>query len=72
MDLLMPDPPAPAPAPERAPAPAPPRAPAPRPPDYADLLRLGVHVVRALAGVPLRVARWSVREPLLHLRRLVE
>jgi hypothetical protein len=62
MDLLMPDPPAPAPV----------RAPAPRPPDYADLLLLGVHVARALAGMPWRVARWSVREPARRLRRLVQ
>jgi hypothetical protein len=70
MDLLMPDPPAPAAAPVPARAPAP--APSPRPPEYADLLRLGVHVVRTLAGVPWRMARWSVREPVRHLRRLVE
>ncbi len=44
--------------------------PAPRPPDYADLVRLGVHVARALAGLPVRVALWSVREPARLLRRL--
>ena len=43
---------------------------APRPPDYADLLRLGLHVARALASVPARVTRWSVREPVRLLRRL--
>jgi hypothetical protein len=44
---------------------------APRPPEYADLLRLGVHVVRAAAGVPVRLAAWSVREPARCLRRLL-
>src|SRR5688500_2550629 len=44
--------------------------PAPRPPDYADLVRLGVHVARALAGLPVRVTLWSVREPARLLRRL--
>jgi hypothetical protein len=70
MDLLMPE--EPDPEPERPPARGPAPAPAPRPPEYADLLRLGVHVVRTLAGVPWRMARWSVREPVRHLRRLVE
>jgi hypothetical protein len=44
---------------------------APRPPEYADLLRLGVHLVRAAAGVPVRLAAWSVREPARCLRRLL-
>jgi hypothetical protein len=43
---------------------------APRPPDYADLLRLGIHVARTLAGVPVRMTLWSVREPVRLLRRL--
>jgi len=43
---------------------------APRPPDYADLVRLGVHVARALAALPVRVTLWSVREPARLLRRL--
>jgi hypothetical protein len=55
--------------------PAPPKSDAadraPRPPDYADLVRLGVHVARALAGVPARVTLWSVREPVRLLRCLV-
>jgi hypothetical protein len=65
VDLLVPGrPPAPA-----ATAPAP--AGVPRPAEYADLLRLGVRVVRAAAGVPGRVALWSVREPVRCLRRLL-
>jgi hypothetical protein len=64
LDLLMPDPP---PAPATAPAPW---AVQPRPAEYADLLRLGARAVRAVAGVPVRVARWSVREPVRCLRRL--
>ena len=35
----------------------------PRPPDYGDLLRLGVHVARAVAALPGRLIRWSVGEP---------
>jgi hypothetical protein len=42
-------------------APAPSAA-APRPPDYGDLLRLGVHVARAVVSLPGRVLRWSVGE----------
>jgi hypothetical protein len=65
VDLLMPgSPPVPS-ATEPAPAEM------PRPAEYADLLRLGVRVVRALAGVPLRVAWWSAREPVHLLRRLL-
>ncbi|MBB3083929.1 DNA-directed RNA polymerase subunit alpha C-terminal domain-containing protein [Geodermatophilus sabuli] len=57
---------------EPAAAPSGPRAAArpatgPRPAEYADLLRLGARVVRAAAGVPLRMAGWPVR----CLRRLV-
>jgi hypothetical protein len=63
-DLLMPGPP---PAP---PATGPAPAGGPRPAEYADLLRLGVRVVRAVAGVPGRVALWSVREPVRCLRRV--
>jgi hypothetical protein len=62
VDLLVPEPAAqPSVAADRA---------APRPPDYADLVRLGVHVARALAGIPVRVTLWSVREPVRLLRRL--
>jgi hypothetical protein len=43
---------------------------APRPPDYVDLLRLGVHVAAALAGLPVRLTLWSVQEPMRLLRRL--
>jgi hypothetical protein len=44
---------------------------APRPAEYADLLRLGGRVIRALVGVPGRVAQEMVREPVRCLRRLV-
>jgi hypothetical protein len=65
IDVLLPEPP---PVPfTTAAAPAG----APRPAEYADLLRLGVRVVRAVAGVPGRVARWSLREPVHCLRRLI-
>ena len=64
VDLLVPGapPPAPAPVPEavREPAPRPVPASAPRPPEYADLWRLGV-----------RVVRWSVRQPVHLLHRLL-
>ena len=58
VDLLVPGS-APPPPP---PAPAPPAAPpaGPRPAEYADLLRLGI-----------RVVRWSLREPVRLLHRLV-
>ena len=52
-------------------APATPVAPAPRPAEYADLLRFGVRVARVVAGMPLRVAGWAVREPVHCLRRLL-
>jgi hypothetical protein len=63
--------PAPRSAPEPEPAPAPRRAPAPRPAEYADLLRFGVHLVRAAVAVPGRVAGWAVREPQACLRRVL-
>jgi hypothetical protein len=72
LDLLMPDadPEAPEPeTPEPTTRPAP--AAGPRPPDYADLLALGVHVVRAAIAVPVRLALWSVRAPVHSLRRLL-
>jgi hypothetical protein len=65
VDVLVPGPP---PAPS-ATGPAP--AGVSRPAEYADLLRLGVCVVRAVVGVPVRVGLWSVREPVLCLRRLL-
>ncbi|MGY2084072.1 DNA-directed RNA polymerase subunit alpha C-terminal domain-containing protein [Blastococcus sp. SYSU DS0539] len=44
--------------PSARPAPAAPAGPAPvRPPDYADLLRLGVHVARAVLTAPARCLR---------------
>jgi hypothetical protein len=64
LDVLMP-PAHPAAGPGRVAA-----VPAPRPPDYADLVNLGRHVVRALAAVPARMLRRSVCRPLgraLHL-----
>jgi hypothetical protein len=44
---------------------------APRPAEYADLVRLGVRVVSAVAGAAGRVALWSVREPARCLRALL-
>ncbi len=82
MDTLLPSaPPAPTP-PAGDPAPAPPAAgPAPtaspatpaagpRPPEYADLCRLGAHLLRAAVVAPWRIARWSLEEQLRLLRRL--
>ena len=43
----------------------------PRPAEYADLLALGVHVLRAAVAVPVRLVRWSVRAPGHSLRRLL-
>jgi len=63
-DLLVPDGP-----PAQAPVPVP--VAAARPPDYADLLRLGVHLAQAAAAVPVRLARWSLRRPVTCLRRLL-
>ena len=65
VDLLVPGP-APAPSATRS---APARA--PRPPEYADLLRLGVVVLRAVVGLSGRMAVRSVREPVRCLRRLL-
>src|SRR3954453_19159058 len=56
-------PPAAAPPPRPPASPPPAAAPVPRPPDYADLLRLGVHLARYSAGVPLRLVRWSAGLP---------
>jgi hypothetical protein len=71
VDLLVPPPPPPRAAPE-PPAEAGPAPETPRPAEYADLLRLGVRVARALAGVPGRVLLWSVRQPVGCLRRLAD
>src|SRR5688572_27256050 len=65
VDLLLPEPGTRASGATDRPAPRP-----SRPPDYADLVRLGVHVARALAALPVRVTLWSVREPARLLRRL--
>jgi hypothetical protein len=43
----------------------------PRPAEYADLWRFGVRTARALAGVPWRVAGWSVRTPVACVGRLL-
>jgi hypothetical protein len=73
IDLLVPASPLQAsPAPASPPAtgrPAP--GAAPRPPDYADLVRLGVHLARVSAAVPLRLVRWSAGIPVRGLRRLL-
>ncbi len=83
MDLLVPGPPpdpsadAPPGPPAPPSAPSPPRAPspqragAPRPAEYGDLLRIGAHLARAVAGVPVRAVRWSLREPVRALRWLL-
>lgn len=63
-DVLVPERPAARQEARQAPA-------APRPAEYADLVRLGVVVARALVAAPLRVARWSVRLPLDCARRLI-
>lgn len=71
VDVLMPEQP-PAPSAARRPGaggPAP--AGEPRPAEYADLLRFGTRVLRAAAGVPVRVGLWSVREPARCLRRML-
>jgi hypothetical protein len=71
LDVLVPGPPPPS-APPPVPA-ATGRAPAgaPRAAEYADLLRLAGRVVRALDGVPARMALWSIREPVRFLGRLL-
>ena len=65
VDLLMPA------SPPEPPAPGPARATGPRPAEYADLVRLGMRTARAMAGLPLRVAGWAVRQPVNCLRRLL-
>jgi hypothetical protein len=60
VDLLVPGAPPPASEPVREPAPRPVPSAAPRAPEYADLWRLGV-----------RVVRWSVRQPVHLLHRLL-
>src|SRR3954454_463199 len=68
LDVLLPEPPPATPEPPPA-TPEPPATPAgtasaaapgPRPPEYADLCRLGAHLLRAAVTVPWRLARWSV------------
>jgi hypothetical protein len=63
VDLLLPG------AASRPSAPRP--ATAPRPAEYADLLRFGIHLVRAAAAAPRRMAGWAVREPRACLRRVL-
>jgi Bacterial RNA polymerase, alpha chain C terminal domain len=70
VDLIIPATPPPAePAPAADPRPA--AASGPRPAEYADLLRLCARGVRAAAGVPVRLAWWSLRAPVKGLRRLL-
>ncbi|MGY1690766.1 hypothetical protein [Geodermatophilus sp. SYSU D01105] len=72
VDLIVPATPPPAesaPAPDRAKRTA--AAERPRPAEYADLLRLCARGVRAAAGVPVRLAWWSLRAPVAGLRRLL-
>ncbi|MGY1644122.1 DNA-directed RNA polymerase subunit alpha C-terminal domain-containing protein [Geodermatophilus sp. SYSU D00703] len=70
VDLIVPATPPPD---ESAPAAGPRPAPAsgPRPATYADLRRLCVRGTRAAAGVPVRLAWWSLRAPVAGLRRLL-
>src|SRR3954454_19538631 len=64
LDVLLPEPPPATPEPPTTPAgTAGGAAPGPRPPEYADLSRLGAHLLRAAVTMPWRLARWSVREP---------
>lgn len=63
VDLLLPD------APPARPVTA--RPAGPRPAEYADLWRFGVRAARAAAGLPWRVASWSVRAPLSCAGRLL-
>jgi hypothetical protein len=65
VDLLVPGPPS-VPSTTAAARPG-----VPRPAEYADLLRLGARVVRDVVCVPGRVVRWSFREPVHCLRRLL-
>jgi Bacterial RNA polymerase, alpha chain C terminal domain len=70
VDVLVPGPPPTRPAADPVAAAAPAPAPGPRPAEYGDLLRLGARLARAAAAVPVRLVRWSVREPARCLRRL--
>ena len=63
LDVLMPE------APAARPTPGP--APVPRPAQYDDLWRLGVRTARVVAGIPWRLANWSVRAPGALLDRLL-
>ena len=63
--------PTPVPSAARPAAAQPAARPAPRPAEYADLLRFGIHLVRAAAAVPGRLAGWAVREQRACLRRVL-
>ncbi|MGY1802392.1 hypothetical protein ACI78T_03825 [Blastococcus sp. SYSU D00922] len=63
VDVLLPD------APPAQPAATPPTG--PRPAEYADLWLLGARATRVLAGLPWRVAGWSVRAPVACVGRLL-
>jgi hypothetical protein len=43
----------------------------PRPAEYADLVALGLHVLRAASAVPVRLVRWSVCAPACSLQRML-
>ena len=64
IDLLVPQAPLQVPRPDAGSGPT-------RPPDYADLVRLGVRTARLVAGLPWRVARWSIRTPVAGVARLL-
>ncbi|WP_116451612.1 hypothetical protein [Blastococcus litoris] len=63
VDVLLPE------APPAQPEPTP--AAGPRPAEYADLWLLGVRTARVFAGLPWRVASWSVRAPAACVGRLL-
>jgi hypothetical protein len=43
----------------------------PRPAEYADLLPFALRVASAVVGVPVRLTRWSITEPVRCFRRLL-
>jgi hypothetical protein len=71
VDLIIPATPPPEPSQPAAGRPRPAPASGPRPAEYADLRRLCARGARAAAGVPVRLAWWSLRAPVRGLRRLL-